>query len=138
VKRVSVRSRILVIDDDPDFLEYARIVLESASYHVVTASDATDGLALIRESAPDLIITDVMMSYSLEGASIMRAIRADPALSKLPVIVISAIARAPDADLFPKEARPASDGFLTKPVPPDVLLSTVQNCLSNDHACRLT
>jgi len=135
---VSGRRRILVIDDDPDFLEYARIVLESASYQVMTAADATDGLRLIRESTPDLIITDVMMSYSLEGASITRTIRTDPALSGLPVIVISAIARAPDADLFPEEARPASDGFLTKPVPPEVLLSTVQNCLSNDQACRLT
>jgi CheY-like chemotaxis protein len=135
---VSRHKRILVIDDDPDFLEYTRIVLESASYTVLTATDAADGMALIRKSPPDLIITDVMMSYSLEGASITRAIRADPALSKLPVIVISAIARAPDADLFPQGARPASDGFLTKPVPPNVLLSTVENCLSNDQACRLT
>jgi CheY-like chemotaxis protein len=138
IERVNARKRILVIDDDPDFLEYARIVLESALYQVMTAADATDGLTLIRESAPDLIITDVMMSYSLEGASITRAIRTDPTLCQLPVIVISAIARTPDADLFPEEARPASDGFLTKPVPPQVLLSTVRNCLSNDQACRLT
>ena len=131
-------TRIVVIDDDQDFLEYARIVLESASYEVLTATDATEGLELIRESAPDLIITDVMMSYTLEGTSVTRQIRADPELRRLPVIVISAIARTPDADIFPQGARPASDGFLTKPVPPDALLAAVKNCLSSDSACRLT
>ena len=80
-------ARIIVIDDDRDFLEYARIVLESASYSVLTAMDAQEGLALIRESPPDLIITDVMMSYTLEGVSVARAIGEDPALCQIPVIV---------------------------------------------------
>ncbi len=135
---MSASQRIVVIDDDNDFLEYTRIVLESASYEVLTATDATDGLELIRRSNPDLVITDVMMSYSLEGIGITRAIRADSSLSKLPVLVVSAIARTADADLFPEGERPASDGFLTKPVPPDTLLSAVHSCLSSDSACRLT
>ena len=131
-------QRIVVIDDDQDFLEYTRIVLESARYEVLMATNAADGLALIRNASPDLIITDVMMSYTLEGASITRAIRADPALHRLPVIVITAIARSADADLFPDGARPASDGFLTKPVPPSTLLAAVRTCLDSEHACRLT
>lgn len=135
---VSRDKRIVVIDDDPDFLEYARIVLESAKKEVLTATDATEGLALIRASQPDLIITDVMMSYTLEGASITREIRADPQLSKIPVLVITAIARTPDATVFPDGAEPARDGFLTKPVPPDKLLAAVNNCLSGEGACRLT
>jgi CheY-like chemotaxis protein len=128
----------VVIDDDPDFIEYARIVLESAPYEVLTASDAASGLELIRAAAPDLIITDVMMSYTLEGISVTQEVRADPELAQIPVIVISAIARTPDADIFPEGERPASDGFLTKPVPPDRLLAAVSNCLSSDSACRLT
>jgi len=131
-------KQLLIIDDDPDFLEYARIVLESASYEVLTASGAEEGLDLVKASSPDLVITDVMMSYTLEGTSVTRQIRADPDLSKLPVLVITAIARTPDADLFPRGARPASDGFLTKPVPPDALLAAVRNCLSSESACRLT
>jgi CheY-like chemotaxis protein len=131
-------KRIVLIDDDVDFLEYARIVLESASYEVRTATDAADGMELIRSCSPDLIITDVMMSYSLEGISVARAIREDPSLCQLPVIVITAIARSPDAELFTEGARPASDGFLTKPVPPERLLSVVHNCLSSEGACRLS
>jgi CheY-like chemotaxis protein len=134
---VSETRRIVVIDDDQDFLEYARIVLESASFEVLTATDAASGLELIETSSPDLIVTDVMMSYTLEGVSVTRAIRADPRLHQLPVIVISAIARTADADLFPEGAQPASDGFLTKPVPPSTLLSTVRACLSSKDACRL-
>ena len=131
-------KRIVLIDDDVDFLEYARIVLESASYEVRTATDAADGMELIRSCSPDLIITDVMMSYSLEGISVARAIRKDPSLCQLPVIVITAIARSPDAELFTEGARPASDGFLTKPVTPERLLSVVHNCLSSEGACRLS
>ena len=131
-------QRVVVIDDDQDFLEYTRIVLESASFEVLTATDATDGLALIKAASPDLIITDVMMSYTLEGVSITKAIRTDPELHKLPVIVITAIARSADAELFPEGAQPASDGFLTKPVPPSTLLSTVRTCLNSTDACRLT
>jgi CheY-like chemotaxis protein len=130
-------KRIVLIDDDVDFLEYARIVLESASYEVQTATDAADGMELIRSCDPDLIITDVMMSYSLEGVSMARAIHEDPALCQLPVIVITAIARTHDAELFTEGARPSSDGFLTKPVPPERLLSVVHNCLSSEGACRL-
>jgi CheY-like chemotaxis protein len=135
--QVSVAERIVLIDDDPDFCEYARIVLESASYEVLIASDAAEGLALIREYLPDLVITDVMMSYTLEGASITREIRSDPQLSSIPVLVITAIARTPNADVFPDGTEPAPDGFLTKPVPPDRLLQAVRNCLSDESACRL-
>jgi CheY-like chemotaxis protein len=135
---VNGQKTIVVIDDDPDFIEYTRIVLESASYDVLTATNAADGLALIRASAPDLIITDVMMSYTLEGTSVTREIRTDPELCQTPVLVITAIARRPDADLFPDGAQPAPEGFLTKPVSPGDLLATVERCLTSDSACRLT
>ena len=115
-------KRILVIDDDRDFLEYTRIVLESADHAVFTATDAKEGLKRIRTVHPDLIITDVMMSYTLEGVSVTREIRSDPELCHIPVIVITAIARTPDADVFPNGAQPAPDGFLTKPVSPIALL----------------
>jgi CheY-like chemotaxis protein len=130
--------KIVIIDDDPDFIEYARIVLESASYDVLTATNAADGLALVRASAPDLIITDVMMSYTLEGTSVTREIRSDPALSQTPVLVITAIVRRPDAELFPDGTQPAPEGFLTKPVSPSTLLDAVDHCLTSDSACRLT
>ena len=132
------QKTIVVIDDDPDFIEYTRIVLESASYEVLTATNAEDGLALVRESTPDLIITDVMMSYTLEGTSVTREIRSDSKLSQTPVLVITAIVRRPDANLFPDGTQPAPEGFLTKPVSPGDLLAAVKRCITSDTACRLT
>jgi len=134
---VSECRRILVIDDDTDFIEYARIVLESASYQVLTAGDAASGLSIIRAEHPDLVITDMMMSYTLEGTSVTGEIRADPELAQIPVIVITAIVRTADADLFPDGTGPAEDGFLTKPVSPNELLDAVSNCLGSEGACRL-
>ena len=131
-------KRIVVIDDDPDFIEYTRIILEAASYDILTATNAADGLALARHTRPDLVITDVMMSYSLEGISVTRAIREDPTMNHIPVLVITAIARTPTEDLFPPGARPAPEGFLTKPVQPGTLLAAVRRCLSSTSACRLT
>ena len=131
-------KRIVVIDDDPDFCEYTRIILESASYEILTATNAADGLALVRRITPDLVITDVMMSYSLEGISVTRAIRNDPTINHIPVLVITAIARTPTEELFPPSARPAPEGFLTKPVQPGTLLAAVERCLSSTSACRLT
>jgi CheY-like chemotaxis protein len=134
---VRARKRIIVIDDDPDFVEYTRIILEAASYDILTANNAAEGLALARRIQPDLVITDVMMSYSLEGTSVTRAIRNDPTMKHIPVLVITAIARTPTEDLFPPGAEPAPEGFLTKPVPPEKLLSAVRRCLSSTSACRL-
>ena len=131
-------KRVVVIDDDPDFVEYTRIILQAASYDILTASNAADGLALARRTQPDLVITDVMMSYSLEGISVTRAIRDDPTMNHIPVLVITAIARTPTEDLFPPGAQPAPDGFMTKPVAPDALLAAVQRCLNSTSACRLT
>jgi CheY-like chemotaxis protein len=135
---VTPGKRIVVIDDDPDFCEYTRIVLEAAGYEVLIAGNAADGLAMVREHAPDLVITDVMMSYSLEGTGVTRAIRNDPTINHIPVLVITAIARTPTEDLFPAGARPAPEGFLTKPVTPEALLAAVDRCLSSSDACRLT
>ena len=123
-------KRIVVVDDDPDFLEFIRIVLRSAGYKVDTAASATEGLALIRSSVPDLIISDLMMSYSLEGIELAHEITHDPILANVPLLVVTSIARTMDAVGFDEETAPAIKVFLTKPVSPDELLARVGSCLS--------
>jgi CheY-like chemotaxis protein len=78
------------------------------------------------------------MSYTLEGTSVTREIRSDSKLSQTPVLVITAIVRRPDANLFPDGTQPAPEGFLTKPVSPGDLLAAVERCITSDTACRLT
>lgn len=135
-------QRIVIVDDDPDFLEYARIVLRSAGYEVHTATSAAEGLALIRAVTPDVIISDVMMSYSVEeGISLIREITHDPALADVPLCVITSIARTLDSVGFDEETVRAIKCFFTKPVSPEELLAKVGRYLSerrklNGNGCK--
>ena len=78
-----------MVDDDPDFVAATKAVLESrSSYVVVTASDGVFGLPIARDEKPDLIILDVIMPFE-DGFATARELKADPELSKIPVIVLT-------------------------------------------------
>jgi CheY-like chemotaxis protein len=71
-------KRILIIDDDPDFVEATRLVLVREGYDVISAGSGGDGLRRIREDAPDLIILDIIMDTVLEGLYVSRELAEDP------------------------------------------------------------
>jgi two-component system alkaline phosphatase synthesis response regulator PhoP len=123
---------ILVVDDDPDFVEYTRIVLESQGYRVQTAATADAALRMMREDKPDLVLLDVMMSYVLDGLNVTRQMRDDPELKTVPVIMISAIVSREEAGVFPTDEYLAVDAFMTKPVDPADLLQQVARLLEGE------
>jgi CheY-like chemotaxis protein len=127
---------ILVVDDDPDFLEYTRIVLESQGYCVQTAATADSALRMMREDKPDLVLLDVMMSYVLDGINVTRQMRDDPALKSVPVIMISAIVSREEAGVFPTDEYLAIDAFMTKPVDPADLLREVARLLAGGECAE--
>ena len=122
---MSVAVKILVVDDDPDFVEYTRIVLESQGYEVQTAATSDVALQMMREDRPDVALLDVMMSYVLDGLNLTRQMRDDPELKDVPIIMISAIVSREEAGVFPTDEYLPVDAFLTKPVDPAVLLDQV-------------
>ncbi len=122
-------AKIVVVDDDPDFLEYTRIVLESQGYQVRTAANTDAAMNMIREDKPDLVLLDVMMSYVLDGINISRQLRDDPDLKDIPVIMISAIVSREEAGFFPTNEYLAVDAFMSKPVDPADLLQQVARLL---------
>ena len=67
--------KILVVDDDPDFVKITRTILQSQKYDVITASTGEQGLAVMRREKPDLVILDVMMAYILDGLDVRRQTR---------------------------------------------------------------
>ena len=103
-------ARILIADDNADMREYVRRLL-ARDYEVETVSDGEQALARIRERAPDLVLTDVMMPR-LDGFALLAAIRGDDRLRTLPVVVLSA--RAGEEARIEGLAAGASD-YLTKP-----------------------
>jgi len=118
-------GKVLAVDDDPDFLEYTRIVLESQGYQVRTATSTETALKMMREEVPDIVLLDVMMSYVLDGVHITRQIRDDPRLKHVPIIMISAIVSRDEAGVFPTDEYLSIDAFMTKPVDPADLLKQV-------------
>ena len=120
---------IIIVDDDPDFREFVHIVLEAHGYRVLEAPDASTGLAMMRENLPDLVLLDAMMSYELAGIGTIRAVRADPELAHVPLILISAVLSEDEDRFLPADERSMVDRFLSKPISPDDLLSEVAGVL---------
>jgi PAS domain S-box-containing protein len=113
-------ARIVLIDDNADMREYVRRLL-GVSYVVDSFSDGEAALAALREERPDLLLTDVMMPR-LDGFGLLKAIRSDPKLNTLPVILLSARA-GEEASVEGYDA--GADDYLIKPFTARELLSRV-------------
>jgi DNA-binding Lrp family transcriptional regulator/CheY-like chemotaxis protein len=120
---------VLIVDDDPDFCEVTRIVLQGSGYAVYTAPNGDAGLQAMRTHYPDLIIMDVMMNSLLEGLSTTWTIRADRDLRNIPILMVSSIADSQYAEVFPTDEYVPVDNFLCKPIAPQELLQTVNRLL---------
>jgi CheY-like chemotaxis protein len=124
------RARILLVDDDSDFVLINRTVLEGAGYAVMTASSGPEGFDAAMAERPDLAILDVMMEEPTEGFDLARRLRADPSFADTRIILLTSINRhfrplsfAPDPDWLPV------DRFLEKPLAPEELLRQVKGIL---------
>ena len=118
-------KKILVVDDDPDFVEVTRTVLEAEGYAVITASNGQEALATARKEVPALILLDVMMAHVLEGVDVTHQLLEDPGLKNVPVVMISSIASTPQAGFFPTDEALSIDAWISKPVSPELLLKKV-------------
>jgi DNA-binding Lrp family transcriptional regulator/CheY-like chemotaxis protein len=120
---------VLIVDDDPDFVEATRIILEKDGYAILSASDGEDGLEIMRQHHPDLVILDVMMDSLLEGLHATWTIRADQELQSIPVLMVSSIASSEYAESFPTDEYVPVDNFLCKPISAQKLLHEVKRLL---------
>jgi len=114
-------GRVLVADDNGDLRDYVRRLLEDAGYEVDVAADGLAALEAARHQRPDLLLTDVMMP-GMDGFQLLEAVRGDPQLSDLPVVMLSARA-GEDAQVEGLEA--GADDYLSKPFSARELLARV-------------
>ena len=128
-------ARILIVDDDTDLLEGQKLFLEKHGYTVQTALSIEDGLARARETAPDMVIADLMMEHYDSGFVFCKKVRDLPGLAKVPIIMQTA---APRKVGFTCDAGPGRgrdwmkvDEVLTKPVPLEHLLGKIEQYLSS-------
>ncbi|MEN6334089.1 MAG: response regulator [Phycisphaerales bacterium] len=131
------QGRILIVDDDPDITEAMSVVLGNKGYDVVVAHDSDQGRERLKEVRPDLIILDVMMRTSQEGFEFAREIKQDSQFKDIPILMLTGVKEKKGID-FKSVAGDESwlpvEGFLDKPVKPDVLIERVQDLLSTPKA----
>ncbi len=102
-------SRILVVDDEPDERFLLRRILEREGYEVLDASDGAAALAIVHESPPDLILTDMMMPV-MDGPELIRRLRGDPATAGIPILASTGDpALAVSADVVMSKSLPLQD-----------------------------
>jgi len=125
------KLKVLIIEDDKDFLEPIKSVLEKNEFDVSTAMDGEEGLKKAEKEKPDFIILDIMLPKK-DGYAVCHNIKDNELLSHIPVLILTSLAKKKDgknaAELLAKGHD--ADGFLEKPVDPKVLLEKVNTMLS--------
>ncbi|MFA5238792.1 MAG: response regulator [Phycisphaerae bacterium] len=125
-------KKILIIDDNPEFVEATTNLLDARGYQVDSAENGRIGIEKAKKNKPDLILLDVMMTTKSEGFDVAREMHKEPTLKGTPVIMITGVRKEmnlpfgfePDADWLPVKE------VLEKPVKPDVLLTAVTKALA--------
>jgi CheY-like chemotaxis protein len=125
---------ILIVDDDYDFLELNRLVLERAGYRVTTAAEPRQALLLMEQEKPDLVITDLMMTTLDSGFLFARAIKDDARYAGIPVIIATSVSSALGLDFRPRtdedRANMYVDAYFDKPLDRTRLLATISELLA--------
>jgi two-component system alkaline phosphatase synthesis response regulator PhoP len=129
---MATRKKLLIIDDDPDYVAGIKAILETADYQVDAVYNPKDGFQSLQSKPPDLLLLDIMMGRGAEGVALARKIRKDPKLNEIPVLIITGL-REQIAFLFPGQpVHPhfvETDELLEKPVEPKLLLDKVSTLL---------
>jgi DNA-binding response OmpR family regulator len=125
-------ERILVVDDDPDILQFVRLNLELDGFVVELAGGGREALEKAAEAPPDLMLLDVMMP-EIDGLTVLRRLRSDPTTANIPVIVLTARSLAEDRV---KGLDLGADDYITKPFDLEELIARVRTVLRRSQQMR--
>lgn len=121
-------KKVLMIDDDADFVEAITTLLEAKGYTMDSASDSQEGFKKATKDIPDIILLDVMMTRKTEGFDMALSLKNEPKTKDIPIVMITGIKKEmnlpfgfePNEEWLPVKA------VLEKPVKPEVLLKTLE------------
>ena len=124
------KAKILLVDDDIDFIESTKTVLESKPYDVVIAHEGNEALRVAREEKPDLILLDIIMPVK-DGFIAAEQIKKDPQLSKIPVLMLTSFSsRRQETSLAVSQGLSLeAEDYIEKPISPAELLKKVEQYL---------
>ncbi len=125
---MSEKKKVLLVDDDPDFVEAVKVIVENGGYDVRVAYDGQEGLEAVAEEKPDIIVLDVMMPV-MNGHEACAKLKGDEKTADIPIILLTAVADRVTTstythrDMLESEA----DDYIPKPVEPKDLLELIEN-----------
>ncbi len=124
------KAKILIVDDDVDFAESVKTILEAKPYNVIVATQGDEGLQKARNENPDLILLDVIMPVK-DGFTAAEQLKKDPELSKIPVIMLTAFSAKGGETSIPRSRGYTleTEDYIEKPVRPQDLLAAVEKAL---------
>lgn len=127
---MSTHKRVLVVDDDPETVSMLKVVLETASYDVLTAYDGGEGVQRAKKEKPDAIILDLMMP-KMDGFTACKKIKADLETGRIPVLVLTAIGQHLSHTRYAKEMGLSleAEDYVEKPIDSAVLLERLAKLL---------
>lgn len=119
----TIAKTILCVEDEPEMIDLIRLILARKGFNVQGAAGGVEGIRLIRELRPNLVLLDLMMP-DMDGWEVYQQMKADPALKDIPVIVVTAKAQNIDKVLGLHIAK--VDDYIAKPFSPQELLESVE------------
>lgn len=117
---------ILYVDDDPDFLEGMRLILEAAGYTMAEASSAEEGIRVFKREKPDLVLLDLMMEEVDAGVEFVKELRASG--HQVPIFMVSSV--GDNLNMTAGYADLGLEGIFQKPVDPATLVKVIRSKLS--------
>ena len=120
-------KKVLIVDDEPNIAISVDFLMRREGFEVLTAHDGEEGLALIRADRPDLVVLDVMMP-KLDGFEVCKAVRADPALAGVRILMLTAKGRAAE---ITKGLALGADAYIPKPFSTRELVAKVKELLGS-------
>ena len=124
----TLSRNILCVEDEPEMIDLIRLILSRKGFNVRGAAGGVEGIRLIRELRPDLVLLDLMMP-DMDGWEVYQQIKADAALRDIPVIVVTAKAQNIDKVLGLHIAK--VDDYIAKPFSPTDLMNSVEKVLKS-------
>jgi two-component system response regulator VicR len=129
-QEMETKRRVIYIEDEPEMIDLVRLILNRRGYEIIGANGGREGLDMVRQQVPDLVLLDLMMP-DMDGWDVYQQMKADEHTQNIPVIVITAKAQSIDKVLGLHIAK--VDDYISKPFSPQELVDSVGRVMSKDQ-----
>lgn len=127
-----MKKKVLIVDDEPEQIEFASTVMEENGYIAISASNGAEGMRKVHTEKPDLILLDILMPEK-GGLGMYRDLKQNEETKHIPVVIVTGVARGGDFDdrmIRQDEDLPPPEGYIEKPMNPDAVGKLVNDLLS--------